>query len=134
MKLTSSPGRFKRPSGSSSLCHATEPLSRIVPHSLLDIICRSNISFLPLINDCNKKKKNTHTVLGMDSFKQITLCHTAGYSSDVNAFRKISIYKKNENGTKKSFFVKKYIFMNKLFVKCMNLLCKFSMQCKIKKG
>lgn len=30
----------------------------------------------------------------------------------------------------KKCFVQKYIFMMKLFVKCMNLLCKFSMQCK----
>lgn len=63
--------------------------------------------------------------------KQMNMCSTAGYSSHVNAFKRDI---KKEGKKNKKSFVKKYIFMKKLFVKCMKLLCTFSMQCKIKKA
>jgi len=65
--------------------------------------------------------------------KQKNICSTAGYSSHDNAFKR-DIKKKEGKKKNKKSFVKKYIFMKKLFVKCMKLLCKFSMQCKIKKA
>ena len=63
--------------------------------------------------------------------------HVIGKTLAVPAWGTLEIYtiwkkKKSKYRTKKCF-VQKYIFMKKLFVKCMNLLCTFSKQCKIKK-
>lgn len=72
-----------------------------------------------LLTDCNK------SLCDLKDFKQFLL----GEVGNIHHLRE----KKKEIQNKKCF-VQKYIFMRRLFVKCMNLLCKFSMQCKIKKG